>query len=159
MCLFLRPFALSLSFSLLLITAGFTWAVEPPAVEPPAVEPQISLDPIPPVVRSAANKLAREGSITLFDVISQRRTLYQVRLIDVATNRPALATFAADGSLVSLAEIPPHEPPTLSEPPTGLIAAPQVIPVPALTEPAQPPRADGRDAAPTTRRGIDEPAR
>ena len=139
--------------------AGELPAVEPPPVEPLAGEPPSTLDPIPPVVRSAATKLGREGSIALFDVITQRRTLYQVRLVEVATNRPALATFAADGSLVSLAEIPPHEPPALLEPPTGLIATPQVKPVPDSADPDQPHRTDGRDAAPTTRRGIDEPVK
>ncbi len=138
---FPRPLAL------LMITVGFGMAAEP----------QPTPDPVPTAVRNAANKMARGGTLDVFDIIHERRTLYQVRLIDSATNKPALVTFSEDGSLVSTAEIPPREPSALPEPPSGLIATPQVMPVPPVTDPGQPQRADGRDAAPNTRRGIDEP--
>lgn len=133
--------------ALLMVTVGFGFAAEP----------QPTLDPVPPAVRTAAIKMARGGTLDVFDIIHERRTLYQVRLVDSATNKPGLATFAEDGSLVSIAEIPSREPTALPEQPSGLIATPPVLPVPAVTDPGQPQRADGRDAAPTTRRGIEDP--
>lgn len=116
-------------------------------------EPQPTLDPIPPAVRTAAIKMARGGVVDLFDVIThERRTLYQVRLVDSATDQPALATFAEDGSLVSIAPIPPREPQVPPE-------IRKLDPLPAPTDPGEPHRSDGKDAAPATRHGVDQPTR
>ncbi len=115
-------------------------------------QPAILPDPIPPAVRTAAAKLARSGVVELFDVLNlDHRILYQLRLVDAATNKPALATFAEDGSLVTIAPIPPRDPPVQP-------AAPRLDPLPTATDPGEPHRADGRDAAPETRQGLAEPS-
>ena len=142
-----------------IITCTQLRAVEPiPPVEPvPKEAPEVIPDLVPPAVRRAAVKLAGggNGKIDHFDLITvDQHTVYQTRIIDVATNQPVLATFMSDGTLQSITPIPtkkPVETPGVKQPepsavPSGTSQPPDSI---------EPKRPDGRDAAPRSREGLD----
>ena len=143
-----RPFAfIALA---LLCTYGLVIGAEPPVPRSP--------DPLPAQVRVEATKLAQDGQIGNYEIISQeRRTLYQIQLHEIGTGTPVLATFEADGHLVSIAPIIHH-----GDVPEAVRAPDQkpekelpIEPKLELGDPIQPYRPDGRDADPSSRRGRD----
>ena len=80
-------------------------------------------DPVPPVVRAQAQRLAKDGVLGPFELINQTgHTLYQVKLADAKTGVNLLMSFAADGSVVSAAEIPQRDAalsPPIASPPSS----------------------------------------
>lgn len=93
-------------------------------------------DPIPTAVRSAAAHMAKDGRLEVFTVTGVAPGLrYQVRLTDVATDQPVMATFAGDGTLLSVLSIA-----------SGAKTGP--APTEALPAPPRSSRPDGREEPP-----------
>ena len=93
-------------------------------------------DPIPTAVRSAAAHMAKDGRLEVFTVTGVAPDLrYQVKLVDVATDQPVMATFAGDGALLSVLSIV-----------DGAKAGP--APTEALAAPPRSARPDGREGPP-----------
>lgn len=104
------------------------------AAEPPFAPP--APDPIPTAVRTAAAHLAKDGRLEVFTVTGVAPDLrYQVRLIDVATDQPVMATFAGDGTLLSVLSLP-----------SGAKSGP--APSEALPSPPRSERPDGHEGPP-----------
>ncbi len=121
----------------LLLSLGSTWTAEPPLTNSP--------DPIPPAVRTAATQLAQVKTAVEFTLVQHQGVLlYQARLRTAKDGDEVLATFAADGGLLSERPVPPAHDDLVPQ-----------IPVPAPLPDVPPRRLDGRDADPATRRGVD----
>ncbi len=89
---------------------------------------------LPAAVQMAAERIARGGPVEdLRRLVREHRVLYQMRITPPSGERSRAVVFAEDGALVS--------------------SSPVLAPAMAPTDGT--PRADGKDAAPTTRQGRD----
>lgn len=152
------PLVFSQGLFFVLIDAPIESAEPIPLVQPnPTTTSEDVPDLVPPAVRRAAIKLAGEGAekIDHFEIISiDQRTVYQVRVFDLTTKKPMLATFMSNGALESVVPISSKRPldsanEKSSEPTT---VPPETLPP---SNDTQPKRSDGRDAAPRSREGRD----
>ena len=106
-------------------------------------------DPVPQVVRVRMAEAAKGGEVRDYAVTQQEgQVAYTAVMVDPTTHERSIITVAADGRLLSL--LPVEAPRTQAPAPAPL--DPQHIP-------DAPTRADGKDAAPATRRGLDDHAK
>lgn len=103
-------------------------------------------DPVPQVVRVRMAEVAKGGEVRDYAVTQQHgQVVYTANLTDPTTRERSIISVAADGELLSVL---PVETPRREAP-----ATPSLDPA-HITDP--PTRADGKDAAPATRRGRDD---
>ena len=108
----------------------------------------LSPDPVPQIVRVRMAEVARGGEIRDYSVTQREgQVVYTANLTDPTTRERSIISVAADGQLLSVLPVEAPRREASDSPPTTL--DPAQIPDP-------PTRADGKDAAPATRRGRDD---
>lgn len=102
-------------------------------------------DPVPHVVRVRMAEVAKGGELRDYAVTQQEgQVVYTANLTDATTRERSIVSVAADGRLLSVL---PVEAPRKT--PAAAPLDPEHLPDP-------PTRVDGKDAAPATRRGLDD---
>jgi hypothetical protein len=103
-------------------------------------------DPVPQVVRVRMAETAKGGEVRDYAVTQQEgQTVYTAILVDPTTRERSLISVAPDGRLLSVLPVE-----------TQRKEAPPALPLDPAHIPDPPTRADGKDAAPATRRGRDD---